>query len=95
MPDREIHRYISTLFTGKSHDEIHKVLDGPVKFLGRKHRVLFHNPTEAAMIGYRLAGVEGALVALMHVTVDQVCSRDKKLERMMRKMRHESRRRRG
>jgi len=87
MPNREIHRYTSKLLLGEPYDEVHSVLDGPVKQLGRRHRVLYHDPAEAALIGYKIAGVEGALAALLHVTVDRVCSKDKKLESLIKQLR--------
>ena len=94
MPDREVHRYTSKLLLGESYDEVHSVLDGPVKQLGRRHRVLYHDPVEAALIGYKIAGLEGALAALVHVTVDRACSRDKKLESMIKKLKQSRGRRR-
>jgi hypothetical protein len=86
MPNRRFHRYSSRLIFGKSYDEVHKTLDAPVKYLGRRHRVLYHDPAEAALIGYRIAGLEGAMAALMHVTVDRACSRDKNLLSTIRKL---------
>ena len=86
MPERRIHRYTSRLLFGKPYDEVHRVLDRPVKYLGRKHRILRHAPGEAALIGYRIAGVEGALAALLHVAVDSLCSRDKRLHSMIKRV---------
>lgn len=86
MPDRRIHRYTSKLMFGKPYDEVHGVLDRPVKYLGRKHRVLRHDPAEAALIGYRIAGAEGALAALLHVTVDNFFTKDKQLASMIKRL---------
>lgn len=86
MPERRIHNYTTKLLLGKTFDEVHRVLDGPVKFLGRKHRVLYHEPAEAALIGYEIAGFEGALAALLHVTVDELCSREKRLSGLIKRV---------
>lgn len=85
MPNRRLHRYTSQLLFGKSFDSIHQILDAPVKILGRRHRILFHDPVEAALIGYRLGGTEAAEAALLHVIVDRVFSENKKLGEMFRK----------
>jgi len=86
MPGRRIHRYTSKLMLGKPYDEVHAVLDRPVKYLGGKHRVLRHDPAEAALIGYRIAGAEGALAALLHVTVDNLFTKDKQLASMIKRL---------
>jgi hypothetical protein len=86
MPERRVHNYTTKLLLGRTFDEVHKALDGPVKFLGRKHRVLYHEPAEAALIGYRIAGCEGALAALLHVAVDEMCSHDKKLNALIKRV---------
>jgi hypothetical protein len=44
-------------------------------------------PVEAALIGYEIAGFEGALAALMHVTVDELCSRDKRMSGLIKRVR--------
>jgi hypothetical protein len=87
VPERGVHNYTSRLLLGKSFDEVHRVLDAPVKFLGSKHRVLYHEPVEAALIGFEIAGFEGALAALMHVTVDELCSRDKRMKNLIKRVR--------
>ncbi|MEM5869681.1 MAG: hypothetical protein QXR09_00735 [Candidatus Aenigmatarchaeota archaeon] len=60
---------------GKSCEKTNKVIDYPVKFLGRKHRILFHDPLSALIIGIAYDGVEGAVSGLLHIAVDKICSR--------------------
>ena len=79
MPERRVHNHFTKLLLGKTYDEVHRALDSPAKFLGRGHRVLFHDRAEAALIGYAIAGDEGALAAHLHVTLDELCSQNKGL----------------
>jgi len=50
------------------------MIDYPVKFLGRKHRVLFHDPLSAAVIGYFVDDYDGAYSGILHLAVDEICS---------------------
>ena len=77
MPSRRIHRLTSRLLLGRAFDQVHKLLDGPVKHLGRKHRLLYHDPLQAAVIGYACEGIEGTVAALIHTTIDKLYKEDK------------------
>ncbi len=83
MPERRVHNHFTKRILGKTYDEVHAALDFPVKFLGRRHRVLFHDRAEAALIGYGIAGVEGALAAQWHVILDELCSQNKGLAELI------------
>jgi len=75
MPSRYIHKKISKILTGKSCESTHMLIDYPVKFLGKKHRVLFHDPLSVVAIGYLTNGLEGIYSGFLHVSVDRICSK--------------------
>jgi hypothetical protein len=52
--------------------KVNEIIDLPYAWLGNKHRVLFHTPMEAMMIGYMLGGVQGAMGGLSHLTLDSI-----------------------
>ena len=74
MPSREVHRLISRIITGYDCDKTHAAIDWPYKYLGRKHRILFHDPVSAAIIGYLNDGEEGAISGIAHVVADYLIS---------------------
>ena len=78
MPSREVHRLISKIITGYSCDRTHKALDYPVKYFGRKHRILFHDPVTATIIGYLFDGEKGAVSGLAHIATDYIVTRLRK-----------------
>ena len=76
MPGRKAHRRATKLLLGDGHDEVHRALDWPHRFLGPRHRVLFHDPVGASGLGFFAAlaagknPITGALAGLVHVTQD-------------------------
>jgi hypothetical protein len=72
MPSRQVHEMIDLLILGKKYPKVHKTLDLPHKWLGSRHRVLFHDEVTAMLIGYMISGNEGMLSALLHVWLDRV-----------------------
>lgn len=76
MPSHSRHKRTSKLLTGNSHDEVHKAIDAPYMVLGRKHRVLFHDPFSAAALGALAALLKdkspatGAISGLTHIAED-------------------------
>lgn len=78
MPSREIHRLISKIITGYECDKTHAALDWPVKYLAGHHRILFHDPLSAFIIGYISNGPEGAISALAHIATDYAVTKVKK-----------------
>ncbi|HLC39358.1 MAG TPA: hypothetical protein VJJ76_00565 [archaeon] len=74
MPSREIHRLISKILTGYGCDRTHAAIDWPVKYLGNRHRIFFHDPLSAAVIGYLQDGERGAVSGVAHIVTDYVVS---------------------
>jgi len=71
MPSRELHKRVSRLLVNDSCDRTHKIIDYPVRYLGRKHRILFHGLFSAAFIGLLADGYKGVVSGLSHVVVDK------------------------
>jgi len=71
MPERIVHKKISKLLLGSSCERTHKAIDYPVKYLGKKHRILFHDPISAMVIGFLFDGYEGAASGLLHIVADR------------------------
>lgn len=78
MPSREVHKLISKLITGYECDKTHAALDWPAKYLAGNHRILFHDPISAFIIGYLNNGPEGAVSALAHIATDYAVTTIKK-----------------
>lgn len=76
MPDRKIHERITELFLGEKFSNVHAAIDGPSSSLGPNHRRLFHDPETAALIGFEVAGRDGALAAVLHILTDEVWDKD-------------------
>ena len=56
---------------GKPHDKVHKAIDYPYKFLGPKHRILFHDPITAVIVARTASKEKGAgLAAVLHIATD-------------------------
>jgi len=85
LPGPEVHVYIDKLFLGKSYWKIHREMDKPIKFLGRRHRLLFHDPVSAMAIASRLypGDPRARRAALLHITFDDICSRDPEFRKLL------------
>jgi len=83
MPSNHTHKKISKLLLGKNCRLTHEIIDYPVRFLGEKHRVLFHDPVSAAVIGYVTNGPEGVYSGLLHLAADRICSKYKIVEKLI------------
>lgn len=70
MPNRSTHDKISRFLVEDPCDQVHYVMDYPSRFLGRGHRILFHDPITAILIGYSLKGERGAVSAISHILTD-------------------------
>ncbi|MEM5835590.1 MAG: hypothetical protein QW040_01205 [Candidatus Aenigmatarchaeota archaeon] len=75
MPSRYIHKKISKTFINNSCEKTNRAIDYPVKILGKKHRILFHDPISALIVGFVCDGVEGVASALLHLATDYYCSK--------------------
>jgi hypothetical protein len=71
MPSHRVHRAITARILGKPHDKVHKAIDYPYKFLGPRHRVLFHDPITAVLVSRTASKEKGAgLAAILHIVTD-------------------------
>lgn len=75
MPSHRAHRYDSERTLGKPYNEVHTAIDRPFRWLGRKHRRLFHSVEEAYLLG-ALVGNDGmgGWAGVEHVLLDRVCT---------------------
>jgi hypothetical protein len=82
MPSLSAHRYIDLLYFGKSYWKIHREMDKPVKYLGRGHRVLFHDSISATLIAkHHYPNDPNAIwAALQHIYYDNQCTEDPELK---------------
>lgn len=69
MPTREVHRKVDRLILGEEFPEVHRIKDLPAKFLGAKHRRLFHDVDTAVLLG-AIYGPKAFLSALLHDLAD-------------------------
>ena len=81
MPNHPAHKYFEKWFLGRSYSEVHKAIDSPVKLLGKRHRVLFHSPLEAAFISTIICG--DPRPGLLHVALDKECSKDSTFKKIL------------
>jgi hypothetical protein len=71
MPGRKVHEIVDVLLLGQKCSQVHKMIDLPSIWLGKGHRVLFHDEPTALLIGYVVGGPKGALSALLHIWLDR------------------------
>jgi hypothetical protein len=78
VPSRKIHKLISKLITGYECNKTHFIIDYPVKYLRNGHRILFHDPFSAFIVGYLCNGPEGAVSGIAHILTDYLVTEVKK-----------------
>ncbi len=80
MPGGGDHRRWTRRLLGNSHPEVHRWVDWPHRFMGRNHRMLFHDPISAPAVGSLAALVHGnnpltgAAAGLIHIGQDSIVS---------------------
>ena len=85
MPGREVHAYVDKLLFGRSYWRIHREMDRPYKYLGKSHRILFHDP----VLAYMIAGkqypddVTAIAAAQCHIALDNLCTRNPGFKRIL------------
>ena len=86
-PNHEVHRYIDRQVTGKEYPDIHKSLDWPVSFLGRGHRVLFHDYPTAIYIARKKHPFDpnAKIIPVFHIDFDKICSADPQYRKVLGK----------
>ena len=83
MPRHSVHRKICKFILGKEYPEVDRALDLPYVILGKRHRLAFHDPVSAWIVGSLVAGEEGGYAALIHIWLDQIC-KDKNFEKLLK-----------
>lgn len=76
MPGLQIHAYVDKLLFGRSYWRVHREMDRPYRYLGKYHRVLFHDPAFAYMIARKQYPNDSNAVAAAqsHIVLDNVCT---------------------
>jgi hypothetical protein len=84
VPGWRVHVYLDRKFFGKSYWKVHQKMDEPYLFLGRKHRVLFHDPLSALAIAqtYYPGDTNAVKAANFHILVDRICTGNPSLKTM-------------
>jgi len=71
MPSHRVHKEITRWILGKPHSKVHRAIDSPYKFLGAKHRILFHDPISAIVVARKASKEKGASqAAILHIVTD-------------------------
>lgn len=78
MPGWQVHDFMDRSLFGRSYGKVHRKMDEPCFYLGRKHRVLFHDYTSVRIIAQGCYPNDDNAVwaAWNHITVDEVCTAD-------------------
>jgi len=84
MPSRKVHKLIDRIFLGEEFNEVHAFKDRPAKWLGKKHRKLFHDHITNLLIGVAF-GEKAFLSAVLHDLVDFGSTEVKKKKRRRRR----------
>lgn len=75
MPSHRVHKEITRWLLGKPHGKVHQALDYPYKFLGPRHRILFHDPITSVLVARATSKEKGVgLAAILHIITDCVFS---------------------
>jgi len=84
MPSHRVHRAIDRLVLGRELPHVHRFKDKPYKVLGRRHRVVFHDPDTNIILGL-LFGPEAMVSGFLHDLADQAESLARKRRRGWKK----------
>jgi hypothetical protein len=78
LPGHRVHTFVDRELFGKSYWRVHRNIDMPYLFMGRKHRALFHDGFSSVLIARKLYPNDprAAEAALVHVQIDRLCSSD-------------------
>jgi hypothetical protein len=76
LPDLLVHEFIDWVLFGKVYRKVHRKMDEPFKYLGRSHRVLFHDYASAYFIAKKFYPDDpnAVLAAYYHIYYDELCS---------------------
>jgi hypothetical protein len=85
MPGWRVHEFIDWVNFGRVYRKIHRKMDEPVWFLGRSHRVLFHDNAWAYLIAKEFypGDTDAITSAQYHLYYDGLCSGDREYKKML------------
>jgi len=88
VPSWRVHAFVDRTLFGKSYHKIHRRLDEPFKYLGRGHRVLFHDFPTAYLVALDCyPGDPNAVEAAYgHILLDEQCSADPGYKKLLEKL---------
>jgi len=70
MPSKKVHKYFERLILGKEYD-VGRIIDKPAKYLGKKHRILFHDTETALILGLLKRDINYSIATLLHIALDK------------------------
>ena len=71
IPERKIHLQDDRRILGREYAEIHKFMDRPSKYMGRRHRRVRHDLGTVLLILFATGDPRAAVSALMHIAHDK------------------------
>jgi len=80
LPSHKVHRAISRLLLGSSHPDVDRIMDLPAYILGKKHRLLLHDPLSVFILFGDDPERLGA--ALLHILVD-LAAKDPRVKKLL------------
>jgi len=87
MPRRRVHSFFDEAVLGRPFPRVHRAIDLPYLFLGRKHRKFFHDPLEAYLMGVLASDdSRGGFSGLLHVKLDEECSKNPALRKQLERL---------
>jgi len=73
MPSHRLHRLVDRMVLGKEYPDVHRWIDEPYRYLGKRHRILRHSPLEI-MLKYH-SDPNRLIAGLLHIALDYASSR--------------------
>lgn len=88
MPSLRAHCYIDRLWFGRTYPKLHRSMDRPVKYFGKKHRIFYHDYISAIAIARREYpnDPDAERAAILHIEFDRLCSADPEFRRLLETM---------
>jgi len=83
VPSRRIHSMVTRMLLGKDYEWLHCLIDFPSRWLGKRHRILMHSDVDPLITLVMTGDPDAALAHYLHIKLDRMCSRDKKLEKIL------------
>jgi hypothetical protein len=76
VPGHKVHTFVDRVFFGKAYFKLHRKMDEPVYWLGKKHRILNHDAATAVCIArcYYPGDKNAEEAAYTHILLDDFCT---------------------